>query len=137
MDAHRIKILIVDDDFSSRRLLARFICNEWPFKILEAQEGSEALRIILKESPNLVLLDMKMPFMSGLEVLKTMRGSSRMSSTPVIACTAVDDKTEVSEILKYGINDYIIKPVDRKTLLKKIANLFNLSDNSDAENPAS
>lgn len=125
MISSKSKILIVDDDFSSRRLLVRFIRNEWPCKVLEAQEGSEALRTILQEKPHLVILDMIMPFMSGLEVLYTMRSHPQMAHIPVIACTAVDHEDEVKEILKLGVDDYIVKPIDRKTLIKKIKNIFS------------
>jgi len=115
------KVLIVDDDFASRRLLARFIRKKWPFKILQAEDGSEAVQLILKEAPNLVILDMMMPFMNGIEVLKILRNNPKTADIPVIACTAVDEHEEVAEILEYGISDYVIKPIDQKTLIKKIA----------------
>jgi len=121
-----IKVLIVDDDFSSRRLLARFIRKKWPVKILQAEDGSEAIQLVLKESPNLVILDMLMPFMNGIEVLKILRKDPKTAEIPVIACTAVDDKKEVSEILDHGVTDYLIKPIDQKILLKKIANLIEI-----------
>ncbi|MFQ5638774.1 MAG: PleD family two-component system response regulator [bacterium] len=126
MNKRQFKILIVDDDFSSRRLLARFISGKWSVKILEAQEGSEALRIISEERPDLVLLDMMMPFMSGLEFLKILRGNSKMKDTVVIACTSVDDKTTVSEIIQYGVHGYIVKPFDRKVLIKKISTVVDI-----------
>lgn len=116
----------MDDDFSSRRLLARFICKKWPFKILQAEDGSEAIQLVLKESPNLVILDMLMPFMNGIEVLKILRQDPKTAEIPVIACTAVDDQENVSEILEHGVTDYLIKPIDQKILLKKIANLIEV-----------
>lgn len=124
----QVKILIVDDDFSSRRHLARLIRTKWTCTVLEAEEGSEALRMILKENPDLVILDMVMPFMSGLEVLKTMRGYSKMAHIPVIVCSALDDEKDVSTIIKLGVSDYIVKPINRTILTRKIAEVLEATD---------
>ncbi|MFQ5708123.1 MAG: PleD family two-component system response regulator [bacterium] len=124
MANNRLKILIVDDDFTSRRLIGRFIQSNWTCSIIDAQDGSQALGLMLKEAPDLVILDMMMPFMDGLQVLKTMRSNSRLAHIPVIACTAVDDKSTVVDIIKLGIDDYVIKPVDKKNLIKKISQLL-------------
>ncbi len=127
MSLNQFKVLIVDDDFSSRRLLSRHIASKWSVRILEAQEGSEALRLIAKERPNLVVLDMVMPFMGGLEVLKVLRANAKLRSIPVVACTSVDDKDTVAQILKSGVDDYVVKPFDKKILLKKLARFISVS----------
>ncbi|MFQ5750926.1 MAG: PleD family two-component system response regulator [bacterium] len=116
------KILIVDDDFSSRRLMAKLIHKTWSCQLIHADDGSEALKIMLKEVPNLVILVM-MPFMNGMEVLRTMRQSARLAKIPVIACTAVDDTKIVKEIIKFGVTDYVVKPIN-KTLINKIAKIL-------------
>ncbi len=127
MSANRFRILIVDDDFSSRRLLARIISSQWPVHILEAQEGSEALRIIVRERPDLIILDMVMPFMNGVETLKTMRENAKMADIPVIACTSIDEKGMVADILKLGVEDYIVKPFERTILVKKLKRFVEAS----------
>lgn len=126
MKPNRFKILIVDDDFSSRRLIEKYIRDFLACEIMQADDGSLALQSMIKESPSLVILDMVMPFMNGFEVLKTMRKNSRLAKTPVIACTTVDEPNTVRELIKLGIADYIIKPVEKENLLHKISKVLNL-----------
>ena len=68
---NRTKILIVDDDLTSRRLMEKVIYLQWKCNLLLADDGSEALKIMLKEHPSLVILDLVMPFMNGIQVLQT------------------------------------------------------------------
>lgn len=124
MITSRTKILIVDDDFSSRRLVERFIRNNWTCAVVQAEDGSQALREMLHEAPSLVILDMVMPFMSGMDVLKTMRSTAKLAKIPVLACTSVGDNHVVKEAIEYGVVDYIVKPVSEKTLVKKLTNIF-------------
>ncbi len=79
---------------------------------------------MLKELPSLVILDMVMPFMNGIQVLQTMRKSSRLAKMNVLACTAVDDHKIGKEVLKYGVLDYLIKPVNKETLVDNLTKLF-------------
>ncbi len=120
----RTKVLIVDDELSSRRLMEKIIRNHWKCNLLLADDGAEALKIMLKELPNLVILDMVMPFMSGIQVLQTMRKTTKLAKINVLICTAVDDNRIVKEVLKYGVLDYLIKPVNKETLVGKLTKLF-------------
>ncbi|MFB3041435.1 MAG: two-component system response regulator [Candidatus Poribacteria bacterium] len=120
----RTKILIVDDQLSSRRLMEKIIRNQWKCNLLLADNGSEALKIMLKELPNLVILDMVMPFMSGIQVLQTMRKTTKLAKINVLIYTAVDDNRIVKEVLKYGVLDYLVKPVNKERLVGKLTNLF-------------
>ena len=119
--------MIIDDDFSSRRLIEKYLRDNFACEIMQADDGSLALQTMVKDPPTLVILDMVMPFMNGLEVLKTMKKNSRLAQTPVIACTAVDDPNMVREIIKMGVNDYMVKPIEKETLVQKISKLLNLS----------
>ena len=120
----RTKILIVDDDLTSRRIMEKIIRDQWKCSLLLADDGSEALKIMLKELPNLVILDMIMPFMNGIQVLQTMRKSARLSKINVLAYTAVDDNKVVKQVLKYGVLDYMVKPVDKQAFIVKLTKLF-------------
>ena len=118
------KILIVDDDLSSRRIMEKIIRDQWKCNLLFADDGSESLKIMLKELPSLVILDMVMPFMNGIQVLQTMRKSAKLAKMNVLACTAVDDNKIVKQVLKYGVLDYMIKPVNKEVLIAKLTKLF-------------
>jgi len=120
----RTKVLIVDDQLSSRRLMEKIIRNQWECNLLLADNGSEALKIMLKELPSLVILDMVMPFMSGIQVLQTMRKTTKLAKMNVVVCTAVKDNKIVKQVLKYGVIDYLIKPVNKETVVGKLTKLF-------------
>ncbi len=120
----RTKVLIVDDQLSSRRLMEKIIRNQWKCNLLLADDGAEALKIMLKELPSLVILDMVMPFMNGIQVLQTMRKTTKLAKMNVVVCTAVKDNKIVKEVLKYGVLDYLIKPVNKEILVGKLTNLF-------------
>jgi len=120
----RTKVLIVDDDLTSRRVMEKIIRDQWKCNLLLADDGSEALKVMLKELPNLVILDMLMPFMNGIQVLQTMRNSVKLAKMNVLACTAVDDIKIVNQVLKYGVLDYMVKPVNKEALVAKLTKLF-------------
>ncbi len=120
----RTKILIVDDELTSRRIMEKIIRNQWKCSLLLADDGAEALKIMLQELPSLVILDMVMPFMSGIQVLQTMRKTTKLAKINVLIYTAVDDNRIVKEVLKYGVLDYLVKPVNKEKLVGKLTNLF-------------
>ena len=124
MNISRRKIMIADDDFSSRRLLEKIIRDNYTCRIETAEDGSEALQKMVKDTPDLLLLDMLMPVVNGMQVLQTMKRNARMSAIPVIACTAVGDGAVVKEVLKYGVKHYIKKPFNSRSVVEKINAVF-------------
>ncbi len=120
----RTKVLIVDDELSSRRIMEKIIRNHWKCNLLLADDGAEALKIMLQELPSLVILDMVMPFMSVIQVLQTMRKTTKLAKMNVVVCTAVKDNKIVKEVLKYGVLDYLIKPVNKEIVVGKLTKLF-------------
>lgn len=107
------KILIVDDDPSVLRFLERFLTKK-SYEVSIAGNGTEAIEIIKKELPQVVLLDIKMPMMSGIEVLKEIKKISPMIG--VIMITAVQEEETAQEAMKLGADDYICKPFDLEYL---------------------
>ena len=124
MITNRTQILIVDDDYSTRRLMERYIRNNWMCQVSQAADGSEALKQMLRELPDLVILDLVMPFMTGIQVLETMRKTTRLAGIPVLACTSVDDNAVVKKIIEYGLVDYLIKPVQEALMVEKVNKVF-------------
>jgi len=104
-------ILIVDDILANRRILARRF-ERHGFQITEADCGVRALELIDQHSFDLVLLDVMMPDIDGLEVLKRIRQRHSSVSLPVIMVTAKSESADVVEALTAGANDYLTKPVD-------------------------
>ena len=103
-----IKILVVDDELDVCDFVKSFF-TERNFRVFTALGGEEALRAIRKENPHIVLLDMKMKGMDGLETLKRIRQVDK--SMKVIMVTAVDEHSKMDVARKLGVSKYITKPL--------------------------
>jgi DNA-binding response OmpR family regulator len=118
---HKIKVLIVDDDQVNRRLLKGILETKFQFQVLEAENGKLGLEIVERERPFLVMLDVMMPEMDGIQVLTEIRKREETKTLPVIICSAVSDKNKVIELFNQGIGDYILKPIKPIVLVNKIS----------------
>ncbi len=112
-------LLIVDDNPDNRDMLARRL-KRAGYGVAEAENGPDALRLIAEQNFTLVLLDIMMPGMSGIEVLKTVRTEHSPSKLPVIMVSALTESNEVAEALNLGANDYITKPLDFPVAIARI-----------------
>ncbi len=112
-------ILVVDDLPANRELMVRRL-DRSGFRVLSAASGAEALEIVRRGPVDLVLLDIMMPGMTGLDVLRTLRVSPRTATLPVVMVTAKTDSEDVVEALSLGANDYVTKPVDYPVALARI-----------------
>jgi diguanylate cyclase (GGDEF)-like protein len=112
-------LLIVDDIADNRAILARRLGRQG-FLTVEAESGAYALELISQQCFDLVLLDVMMPGMSGVEVLKRIREKHAPMQLPVIMVTAKADGSDVAESLEAGANDYITKPVDFIAALARV-----------------
>ncbi|MEX0994122.1 MAG: response regulator [Balneolaceae bacterium] len=116
------KILIVDD-VSINRTFLRIMLERHGYQLIEAQNGQEALERIIQDCPDLVLMDIMMPVMDGLETLETIRSyDERYSELPVIAVTANSRRSNRKKLIEAGFNGYLQKPFKEKDLLKMISN---------------
>ncbi|HPX99868.1 MAG TPA: response regulator [Candidatus Marinimicrobia bacterium] len=115
---NQYKILIVDDEQNVCEFLGEFLQDKG-YLVIKARSGSKALRYLEKNNPDLVLLDILMPGMSGLEVLKRIR--KLYPDLPVIILTGVKDKQVVDDIINVGPVDFIPKPIDLDVLEKCIS----------------
>ena len=114
-----LKILVVDDEPPLREILQRGLTQMGGFSVEVAQNGLEAIEKIEKEIFDLVLSDLKMPEMDGMELLKMIKGTR--PEMPVIMMTAYGSIDTAVEAMKIGANDYITKPVDLRDLLLRIS----------------
>ena len=110
------KILVVDDDPAARKILVHLLTSAGT--ILEASTGAEALRIVESERPGLMVLDMTMPGMSGLEVLEAIRITGVMMT--VIMLTGQNDIELAKRALESGAVEYVTKPFDLARLKEKV-----------------
>ncbi|MBN1643922.1 MAG: response regulator [Dehalococcoidales bacterium] len=117
MDTERERILVVDDEESIRLLLKQML-EDCGYSVVTAVDGEDALRKLSLEEVRIVLLDITMPKLSGIEVLKNL--SERLSDYCVIMITATADITTAVDILKLGAYDYITKPFDQEEVKRKV-----------------
>lgn len=120
MHEKRNTILIVDDEEEIRKMLNIFLDTE-DFKVIESENGKQAIRMAASVKPDLVLLDLGLPDMDGKEIIKTLR---EWSQVPIVVLTVRSDDSEVADALNIGADDYITKPFSAEVLLARInANL--------------
>ena len=110
-------ILIADDDHFIRKIIEKTLLGEG-YDVIIAKEGKEAFERASSEAPDLILVDLRMPEMTGMEVLKALRMND--SDIPVIVLTAQDDINTVVEALQHGANDFMSKPFEREELLARV-----------------
>ncbi len=121
-----IKILIVDDEPVNIELLEALLGPE-EYILIRAKDGEEALEILKNTTPDMVLLDIMMPGMSGYKVLEEIRKNEKTSIIPVILLTALADREHRIKGLKAGASDYISKPFDKTELVTKVKTLSTMS----------
>jgi len=112
-------LLVVDDNEMNRDMLSRRL-ERRGYRVLTADDGQPALDLLERESVDLVLLDIMMPGLDGIEVLKTLRAKHSAGELPVIMTTAKGDSRDVVEALDLGANDYVTKPIDFAVVLARV-----------------
>jgi DNA-binding response OmpR family regulator len=113
------KILLVDDS-PTAILWQRMILEEDKYDIVVATDGEEGIRVARAERPDLVLLDVMMPRMSGFDALRALRADEDLRDVPIIMVTTRGEMPNVIKGYESGCNEYITKPVDRAELLMKV-----------------
>jgi len=120
-----IKVLVVDD-FATMRRIVKGVLKQLGFsKIVEAQDGNDALDVLKKEKVGLIVSDWNMPNMTGLDLLKAVRGDDSLKGIPFVMVTADGMKENVVEAVKAGVTNYIVKPFTPETFSEKIQAVFN------------
>jgi DNA-binding response OmpR family regulator len=116
----KMKIVVADDDPLSLAVLVTALKGS--YEVVAAEDGHAALRAIREHAPDLVLLDVMMPELDGLEVCRRVRADPALADTPVIFVTAVDSEEGEQEGLELGAADYITKPVNLRIAKLRVRN---------------
>lgn len=115
-----LNVLLVDDDFINRKLLQTLLKkNPNVTTIVEAENGSDALDKLKKEDIQIILLDIMMPVVDGVEFLKIFRSDMKNAHIPVIVLST--DDTRKTEVFDNGANDFLRKPIKEDQLYEKLA----------------
>jgi len=119
------KILVVDDTPHNVKLLADLLTVKG-YVVVTASSGAQALEKVEKEQPDLVLLDVVMPEMSGYEVCRKIRGSRATATLPVVMVTALDPAQERVKGIEAGADDFLSKPISQHELLARVKSLLRI-----------
>lgn len=120
------KILVVDDNAQNRELLEAYMEELEGVATIPAADGLEALAKVASERPDLILLDIMMPKMSGFEVCRTLKADPATRDIPVIMVTALHEMGDVDRAVEAGTNDFITKPVNRLDLIARVKSLLRV-----------
>src|SRR5262249_22145763 len=112
-------LLVVDDNDLNRNMLGRRLEGKG-YRVLTAADGAEALEAVARERVDLLLLDIEMPGLSGMDVLRRLRETPAAAETPVLMATAGNDSEAGVAALEAGANDYVIKPLDFPVVLARV-----------------
>lgn len=119
------KIMIVEDDVFIRDIYQVKFSQEG-FDVITAEDGVKALEMLKDVTPDIILLDIIMPYMNGMEVLKKIKSDDKLKNIPVIMLTNISEKEKVDEGMNLGIADYLIKShFTPSEVLAKVNSLLN------------
>ncbi|MBE9503913.1 MAG: response regulator [Proteobacteria bacterium] len=112
-------VLLVDDCRTTRRLVT-YLIKDADLNILQAENGLEALEVLARNDVDIVVSDMNMPQMDGLELIKSMKEDNSYQTIPVIMLTTEEDEAEKERGLQIGAASYLKKPVSKDALLEEV-----------------
>lgn len=113
------KILVVEDEPDIRKLVLYNLAQE-RFRVLEAEDGEQALKIVQRDKPHLVVLDLMLPGLSGIELCKILRDRTDTASLPILMLTAKAGETDRVLGLEMGADDYLTKPFSPRELVARV-----------------
>jgi DNA-binding response OmpR family regulator len=119
-----MKVLVIDDDDVQRLFLQRLLTKKFSVDVALAKDGIEGLQMVQQESPDLVLLDVMMPFLDGYDVLRAIRADAKYGSLPVVVISCVDQRLLVLKMLKAGVTDYIRKPSQVDVVTRRLTEIL-------------
>ncbi|MBM4028421.1 MAG: response regulator transcription factor [Planctomycetes bacterium] len=119
----KTKILVVDDEADIRELVRLNLTREG-YEVLDCESGEEAIRLARSQTPDLIVLDLMLPGMDGLEVCKKLKADSRTAPVPIVILTAKGEEADVVAGLEVGADDYVVKPFSGKVLVARVRRLL-------------
>ena len=134
MAANGQKILVVEDEPDISKLVSYNLAQE-RFKVLTAEDGEQALKVIQREKPNLVVLDLMLPGLSGMEVCKILRDRPETAKLPILMLTAKASETDRVVGLEMGADDYLAKPFSPREMVARVRAILrraNLAASNDS-----
>ena len=123
-------VLVVDDNQQNLELLQAYL-EDVDCRTIPAHDGAEALEVVAKDPPDLILLDVMMPKMSGFEVCRRIKNDPKTSDIPIIMVTALNEFGDIERGIDSGTDDFLSKPVNKLELLTRVRTMLKLKHLTD------
>jgi CheY-like chemotaxis protein len=123
-------VLVVDDNEQNLELIRAYL-DDFECETVAAYDGVEALEVVAEKAPDLVLLDVMMPKMSGFEVCRRLKNNAETEDIPIIMVTALNEFGDIERGIDSGADDFVSKPVNRLELLTRVRTMLKLKHLSD------
>jgi two-component system alkaline phosphatase synthesis response regulator PhoP len=123
-------VLVVDDDQQNLELMQAYL-EDIECETVAAHDGVQALEIVARDKPDLILLDVMMPKMSGFEVCRRLKNDGQTSDIPVIMVTALNEFGDIERGIDSGTDDFVSKPINKLELLTRIRTMLKLKHLTD------
>ncbi len=118
-----MKVLVVDDDKTTRKMLS-LILKSKGYEVVTAENGMDGLQKLGIEQINLILTDMNMPYMDGIEFIKQVRANPEISHIPIVMLTTEADEEEKQRAYKAGVDDYLVKPATGEQIVESMKRII-------------
>ncbi len=129
-----LKVLTVDDS-KTIRMIVKKAFQPYDCALIEAENGVEGLAAATREKPGLIILDITMPVMNGVEMLDRLKADADLKEIPVIMLTAESGKDNVINIVKKGVREYMVKPFKGEDLIARVRKILPLAERAAEESP--
>jgi two-component system chemotaxis response regulator CheY len=118
-----MKIMVVDDCGTTRKLLGHYLKTKG-YSVVTAANGLDALEKLGQENVNLIMTDLNMPYMDGMELIRTLRADPNLSEIPILMVTTENDELERQRAFSSGANGYLVKPVTADAISQNIKSIL-------------
>lgn len=125
IDLSGSRVLIADDNEQNRELLDAYLADE-SYEVLMATDGQETMDVVDAQQPDLILLDIMMPRMSGYEVCEALKSDPEKKQIPVLMVTALNEMGDIEKAIKAGCDDFLTKPVNHLELKTRVRSLLRV-----------
>lgn len=122
-------IILIVDDFADTREMMKLTLLSFGYRVLEAEDGRRAVEITISQKPDLILMDLAMPVLNGLEAIREIRGTDGTRQTPIIAVSAYGNGDKRLAAMSAGCDAYLTKPIDFSCLQGEITKFLKVSYN--------
>jgi two-component system, cell cycle response regulator DivK len=128
------RVLYIEDNYQNRRLVKRLLKMKG-YEVIEAEDGLQGIAVAARERPDLILMDINLPGIDGMEATSRLKSSYDLADIPIVAVTAAAMRGDRERIMAAGCDDYLQKPIDNEELVRTVRRFIGPADQTPAPQP--